>query len=362
MHKQLTYISILVLMTFAAVSCNPAVEPVPAERFEVNDSLIKRLLIDTVQQANTASALSFSAKITTNEDRQAAIYPMVSGTVKNVSVMVGDYVKKGQELANLVSAEMAAYEKDVITAEADLANARRNLDQAESLYRSGLSSAKELEEARNDVVVKQAELSRARSILTLNGGKTSGQYSIASPISGFVVEKNISSNMQLRPDNDQALFAVADLSEVSALVNIYESDLPRVSEGDDVTITLLSYPDRSFKGQVDKIFNVLDVERKVINAKVNLSNPDLILKPGMLATAKIQSKSGINLPVVQSRGIIFDDNKNYVLLLDARNKVKIQEVKISRQNAGLAYIAKGLEAGDRIIASKQVFIYESLKN
>lgn len=362
MHKRLTYISILCLVAFAAGSCNPTAEPVPAERFEVNDALLKRLLIDTVQQANTASELSFSAKIEANEDRQAAIYPMVSGTVKNVSVIVGDYVKQGQQLASLVSAEMAGFEKDVITAEVDLANATRSMDQAESLYRSGLSSAKEFEEAKNEVVVRRAELSRAKSILTLNGGKSSGQYNIASPISGFIVERNINSNMQLRPDNDQAIFTVADLSHVSALVNIYESDIPRISEGDDVTITLLSYPDRSFKGQIDKIFNVLDVERKVINAKVNLSNPDLILKPGMLATAKIQSKSGINLPVVRSRGIIFDDDKNYVLLLDKANKVKIREVKLSRQNAGRAYIAEGLEAGDRIIASKQVFIYESLKN
>ena len=362
MHKRLTYIGFLSLMLFELVSCSSAVEPTAAERFEVNDSLLKRLLIDTVQQANTAAELSFSAKIVPNEDSRAAIYPMVSGTVQKVSVMVGDYVKKGQPLASIISPEMAGYEKDVVAAEAELATSRRGLNQTESLYNSGLSSGKELEEAKNDVRVKQAELARAKSILSLNGGNSSGWYMIASPIAGVIVEKNINSNMQLRPDNDQVIFTVADLSHVSALINIYESDIPNIAEGDEVRITLLSYPDRIFSGKIDKIFSVLDADSKVIHARVTLSNPDQILKPGMLATAKIQSRSGVYLPVVSSRGIIFDDNRNYVLVVDSAQNVKIQEVKISRQNAGKAYIAAGLGAGDRIIASKQVFIYESLKN
>jgi cobalt-zinc-cadmium efflux system membrane fusion protein len=345
-----------------ASGCRSSVEPVEAKQFEVTDSLIKRLLVDTVQHANTQHELNFSAKIIPDEERQALIYPMVSGTVKNISVRVGDRVSKGQVLATLSSAEMAGFEKDVIGSAAELRNARRSLESAEQLYRSGLSSARELEEAKNDLLVKQAEDRRARSILKLNGGNSSGKYTIVSPITGFIVDKNISSNMQLRADNDQHLFEIADLSSVSAMVNVYESDISRIREGDEVKISILSYPDKVFSGNVNKIYNTLDKESKVMNARVSISNRDLLLKPGMLATVKVQSKSGINLPVVSSRGIIFDENRNFVLKLSAANKVVIQEVEVSRKTSGNAYISKGLEAGDRIIASKQVFIYESLKN
>lgn len=345
-----------------ACGCRSSVEPVAAKHFEVTDSLIRRLLIDTVQHANTHHELSFSAKIVADEGRQALIYPMVSGTVENISVRVGDRVGKGQVLATLTSAEMAGFEKDVIGSAAELRNARRSLEAAEQLYSSGLASARELEEAKNDFLIKQAEDRKARSILKLNGGHTSGKYTIVSPITGFIVDKNINSNMQLRADNDQHLFEIADLSSVSAMVNVYESDIARISEGDEVKISVLSYPDRVFSGVVNKIYNMLDKESKVMNARVSISNPDLLLKPGMLATVKVQSRSGINLPVVSSRGIIFDENHNYVLKLSAANKVQIQEVEVSRRTAGNAYINKGLEAGDRIIASKQVFIYESLKN
>ena len=345
-----------------AFSCKTAVEPVVVERFEMNDSLYKRMLIDTVQQANRQRELSFSAKIIADDERQALIYPMVSGTVKNISVRIGDEVKKGQVLATLVSAEMAGFEKEVVSSAAEFSNSKRSLQEAEQLYSSGLASRKELEEAKNDFLVKQAEDKRATSILKLNGGNNSGKYSIVSPISGFIVEKNINSNMQLRVDNNQSLFAIADLSFVSAMVNIYESDISKISEGDDVKISVLSYPDTVFTGTINKIYSMLDKDSKVMNARISISNSDMVLKPGMQAMVKIQSKSGINLPEVSSRGIIFDENRNFVLKLNAANKVEIQEVKISRKTADKAYINEGLNAGDRIIASKQVFIYESLKN
>lgn len=357
--KNISYLSLIILGSFGCTS--PKEMPV-AERFAVTDSLIKRLLVDTVEQANSHTDLSFSAKITADEERKAELFPMVSGTLHQVAVKLGDQVQKGQVLATLGSAEMAGFNKEVISSSAELRNAQRNLKQAEELFSSGLSSARELEEAKNDVLVKQAEDKRARAILKLNGGNNNGNYVISSPLSGFIIEKNVNSKMQVRADNDKNMFTVADLSTVLAMINIYESDISRIREGDEVKISILSYPEQEFFGKIDRIYNILDNESKVMNARVSIANPHFLLKPGMMATVKISARSGINLPVVNSRGIIFDENRNYVLVLDAANKVRIQEVEIGRKTADKAYISKGLEAGDRIIASRQVFLYESLKN
>ena len=362
MHNRLRNLSFSCLLVIAAFSCNSPVETPVTKKFVITDSLLKRLLVDTVQQANKQMDLSFSARIIVDEERKAQVFPMVSGYVKNVSVKLGDRVTKGQSLAVLSSSEMAGFDKEVISSSAELRNAQRNLQQAEQLFSSGLSSARELEEAKNDFLVKQAEDKRARAILKLNGGNNNGNYNMLSPLTGYIIEKNINSNMQLRGDNDQSLFTIADLSKVSAMVNIYESDIPNVNQGDEVKVVLLSYPDREFKGTVERVYNILDNESKVMNARVNIDNPDLLLKPGMLAAVKISSKSGVNLPTINSRGIIFDNDKNYVLVFDSSNKVVIREVEISRKTVDKVYISKGLTAGDRIIASKQVFLYESLQN
>lgn len=343
-------------------SCTSAKEAPVAEKFALTDSLIKRLLIDTVQQANNRTDLSFSAKITADEERKAELFPMVSGTVRNVPVKLGDKVSAGQVLATLGSTEMAGFDKEVISAAAELRNAERNVKQIQELYKSGLSSGRELEEAKNDLLIKQAEDRRAKATLKLNGGNNNGNYTIKSPLTGFIIEKNVTSNMQLRPDNNKNLFTVADLSSVWAMINIYESDISRIREGDEVSISILSYPEKVFKGKIDKVYNMIDNESKVMNARVSIANPGYLLKPGMMATVLVAAKSGIDLPVVNSRGIIFDEDKNYVLLADAAKKLRIQEVEIARKTVDKAYISKGLKAGDRIVASKQVFLYESLKN
>ncbi|WP_316747322.1 efflux RND transporter periplasmic adaptor subunit [Pedobacter gandavensis] len=364
MHIFLKNISKLALigLVIASQSCNSSKEAPVSEKFAVTDSLINRLLIDTVQQANNRTDLSFSAKITANEERKAEIFPMLSGTVRSVPVRLGDQVVAGQVLATLGSVEMAGFDKEAISAAAELRNAERQVKQAEELYKSGLSSARELEETKNDFLVKQAENKRALATLKLNGGNHTGNYTVKSPLTGFIIEKNVNANMQVRPDNDNNLFTVADLSKVWAMLNIYESDISRIKEGDEVQLSILSYPEKTFKGKIDKIYNVVDQESKVMNARVIVPNPGYLLKPGMMATVLVAAKSGIDLPVVNARTIIFDENKNYVLVVDPGNKVRIQEVEIGRKTADKAYISKGLKAGDRVIASKQVFLFESLKN
>jgi cobalt-zinc-cadmium efflux system membrane fusion protein len=354
----LTALSVAILVS----GCKEQVKEHPKdEKFEITDSLLQKLAIDTVKGASNLTDLNFSAKITANEEKMAKIYPMVSGHVQNVPVKLGDKVKKGQLLATMTSAEMAGFDKEAISSSAELNNAKRQAKLTEDLYNSGLASALELEQAKNDLLVKQAEDKRSRSILNLNGGNKNGTYALTAPLSGFITEKKVTSNMQVRPDNNENLFTVADLSDVWALINIYESDISSVKEGDDVTISILSYPGQSFKGKISKIYNMLDNDSKVMNARVVINNPGYLLKPGMMATVQIATKSNISLPSVNTNCLIFDNNRYYVLILDPEKKIRIQEIEISRKYEDKAYISKGLLPGDRVVASKQLFLYDSLK-
>jgi cobalt-zinc-cadmium efflux system membrane fusion protein len=366
MQIQMNTISKLTLsMLTAAVllqSCSEQVKEEPKDdKFVLTDSLVNRLLIDTVSSPNSETDLSFSAKIAPNEETTARIFPMVSGNVRAVPVKLGDRVTKGQVMATMGSPEMASFDKDAISSSAELRNAARSVKLAEDMYKSGLSSARDLEEAKNDYLVKQAEDKRSKAVLNLNGGSTNGSYTLRSPISGFVIEKNVNSNMQLRPDNSQSLFTVADLSTVWGMINIYESDIASIQQGDDVKISILSYPDKVFTGKIDKIYNVLDADSKVMNARVSIPNPGYLLKPGMMATVQIVAKTNNDLPSINVNDIVFDANRNYVMVLDKVKKIRIQEITIERQSGERAYISKGLRAGDRVVASKTVFMYESLK-
>jgi len=348
-------------MAMALQGCHHAKEEPKDEKFEVTDSLLNSLLIDTVKEASALSEINLTGSIAADENKTVKIYPMVSGVAQNVQVQLGDVVSSGQTLAILRSAEMAGFTKDNISAEADLRSAKRNFESTEDLYKSGLASQKDFEQAQSDYKKAEAESKRAGAVVSINKSNDQG-YLVKSPIAGFVIEKNLADNTQVRADNSANLFTIADLSDVFVLINVYESDISNVQVGDPVKITTLSYPDQVFNGKIDKVYDILDPDNKVVKARVKIENPGNKLKPGMFAGVKIKAKSGENLPVIDTRSLIFDNDKDYVVVVDGKAKVHIQQIEIGKRVEDRAYIKSGLKPGDRIVASRQLYLFESLKN
>jgi membrane fusion protein, heavy metal efflux system len=359
-YKQLACAFLLGATALSIQSCHRKEAEQKDEKFEVTDSLLRSLLIDTVKEASALSEINLTGAIAADENKMVKIYPMVSGIAHDVKVQLGDVVSRDQTLAVLKSAEMAGFTKDYISAEADVRSAKRTFESTQDLYKSGLASQKDFEEAQSDYEKAQAELKRSNAVVTINKGNDQG-YVVKSPISGFVIEKNLTDNTQVRADNSANLFTIADLSDVYVLINIYESDISNVQVGDPVKITTLSYPDQVFSGKIDKIYDILDPDNKVVKARVRIENPGNKLKPEMFASVKIKAKSGESLPVVNTRGLIFDNDKDYVVVVDGKAKVHIQQIQIAKRVEDRAYIRAGLKPGDKILASRQLYIFESLK-
>jgi len=349
-------------LTIVAVGCTHHQQAeAPDVHFKVTDTLLRSLLVDTVKAADAQSVITLTGNVAPDETKMIKIYPMVSGVAQSIKVQTGDRVSKGQLLATLKSAEIAGYTRDLVASQADARSAKRVLESTEDLYKSGLASGKDLEQAKADYQKAVAESSRAGSVLSIN--KTNGKgYEIVSPLNGFVIEKNVTDDMQVRADNTQNLFTIADLSSVYVMVNMYESDIASVKVGDPVAITTLAYPDKTFNGKIDKLVDMLDPDSKVMRARVKIENPGNLLTPGMFANIKIKAKSGPQLPAISANAVVFDNDKNYVIVIDGPAKVHIQPIQIAKRVEDVAYVSKGLEPGQRVVASRQVYLYESLKD
>ncbi|HEY8931645.1 MAG TPA: efflux RND transporter periplasmic adaptor subunit [Mucilaginibacter sp.] len=361
-YKIITLSITLALSGLALQSCHHTDDAQEKDtRFQVTDSLINSLLIDTVKEASAISQITLTGSIAPDENKMVKVYPLVSGVAQDVHVQLGDVVQKGQTLAIMRSAEMAGFTRDYVSSEADVRNTKRIYESTQEMYQSGLASQKDLEQAQSDYQKAQAESKRAGAVVSINKSNANG-YEVKTPLTGYVVEKNLTNNTQVRADNSQNLFTIADLSTVYVLVNVYESDISKIQTGDPVKITTLSYPDKVFDGKIDKIDNMLDPDNKVMHARIKIENPGNLLKPGMFANILIKAKSGENLPEVSSHALVFDNDKNYVIVVDGKAKVHVQPVTVAKTVEDRAYIAGGLKPGDKVIASRQVYLYESLKD
>jgi cobalt-zinc-cadmium efflux system membrane fusion protein len=330
------------------------------EKFVISDSLFKTLKIDSVVKCPLVNALTFTGQVSFNEDNVARIFPMVSGNITNISVQLGDHVNAGQRLGVIRSSEMAGYGNDLVTSETNLLIAQKNMDAANDMYKSGLMSQKDYITAQQMYKQAQSQLNRSKEVLQINGGNTEGQYVVKSPVSGFVVEKQVNNNMAIRPDNTNDLFTISDLKNVWVLANVYESNISQVHLGDNVDVTTLSYPGRVFHGKVDKVLNVLDPTNKVMKLRVVLPNPDYALKPGMFASITVINNTNDETLCVPAGSVIFENSQYYVLVYKSKFDVQITSVQVIGTNGNKTYISGGVHVGDRVIGSDAVMIYSAL--
>lgn len=331
-------------------------------RYVIPDSLARLLAIDSVKMCGLVDALTLNGTVDFDQDKQVNIYPLVSGILENVKVQLGDYVQAGQVLGSIRSSEMAGYSNNLVVAQTNLANAQKQLDAQNDLFKSGLASDLDVAAAKTNYEQAAAQLEMTRRVLNINGNVTTGEYVIKSPISGFVVQKNATTNTSIRADNGNSIFTVSDLKDVWVQANVYESNISKVHTGDSVTVTTLAYPDRVFSGKIDKMMNVLDPSNRVMKLRIGLSNADYALKPQMFTSVTVINNERLKTLCVPTDAIIFDNSQHYVLVYHSPSDVRITKVEPISRLGGNTYVSSGVAAGDRVIASQAILIYDALNN
>ncbi len=332
------------------------------EPYVVPDSLMKTLEVDTVKMQNITYAIKFNGAVDFNTDKVSNIFPLVSGVVQNINVMPGDFVKAGQVLGLVKSSEMANYSSSLTTADANVRLTKKQLDQQQDLFKSGLASKVDITSAEVNYEQAVAAKTAAQRVLSVNGNNTSGDYLIKSPTDGFLVQKNVTNGMAIRPDNSAPMFTVSNLKNVWVEANVYEENISKVHEGDSADITTISYPDKVFKGRVNKLMSVIDPNTKVMKMRVIIDNPDYILKPQMFATVTVNNTESDKAIAVPSSALIFDHSQYYVIIVKGKKDVQIRPVDVISTNGKTTYIKSGVTPGDRVIGSKAILIYGSLNS
>ncbi|AWG22057.1 efflux transporter periplasmic adaptor subunit [Flavobacterium faecale] len=356
-------ISGLLILSLAVTSCKKEEQkPEIVSTFVLTDTMRKTTTTAAATTIALKNELDFFGKITADNNKSIDVYPLVGGSVIKVNVELGDYVKKGQVLAVIRSTDIADYEKELIDAKNDLLLAKNGLKVAQELFEGKLNSERDVLSAKSEVDKAQSELDRIKEIYKIYNIKVGSLYQVVAPISGFIIQKSINQDMLLRNDRSENIFDIAEISEVWALANVNEVDIDKVKLGQEATVTTLSYPDKTFKGKVDKIFNIINPDTKAMNARIKLSNADFLLKPDMSATIKLSFTESSSMIAVPSKAIIFDKSKNFVMVYKSKSNIETRPVEVFRQVGDITYISRGIDENEKVITNNQLFIYDALND
>ncbi len=330
--------------------------------FSLSDTMMKRISIYEAKLEPVQLKLRLVGRIMADENRLVEVFPLVGGNVSEVNVELGDHVQKGDVLAVIKSGEVADFERQLTDARSDLLVAQKNLQVAEDLYSSKLASEKDVLAARNEVNKTEAELSRINEVISIYGINKKSEYQAKAPISGFIIEKNINRDMQLRSDKSDNIFTIADINDVWVNASVYESDISKIRENMEAEVKTISYPDSTFNGKVDKIYNILDPQTKTMKVRIKLGNASYILKPEMNAVITLKYQDNNTKIAVPSAAVIFDNSKNFVMVFHDKHNIETREVTIYRQAGETTYIETGLKDGEKIISKNQLLIYDALND
>ncbi|OQP65399.1 efflux transporter periplasmic adaptor subunit [Niastella vici] len=344
------------LLIIVAIACNRP-KAAPAKGNAVWDSVLQNVQTAPVKEEDASECIKLNGQIQANEDHQAKVYALASGKIKSVNVALGDKVQKNQTLAVLQSMEIAASSNDLVLAESNVAMTKKNLETTKDLYEGNLATSRDYTSAQVDYNKALSELNRAKQVQAITGGRNA-VYELKAPLSGYVIERNISGNSQVRQDNSNPLFTVADLSNVWVIANVYESDISRIHNGDAVSVTTLANPNTPLDGKIDKIYNVLDPATRTMKVRISMPNPNNTLMPDMFVTVKVNAQPASSMLTIPSQAIVLDNSKNFVVVKDAKGLHK-KEITVIKRVDPKAYI-QGLSAGEQVVTNSQVFIYQAL--
>ena len=294
----------------------------------------------------------------------------VSGIVNKLYVDYNSQVKKGQVIAELDKTNLLS---ELNTAKANLASATSNLsyqaanmNRYQTLYKKGLVSADEYENAL--LTYLQAKEQVASSKENVQKAQTNLSYAtITSPIDGTVISKSVEEGQTVAASfNTPELFTIArDLTNMQVVANVDEADIGGVKEGDRVTFTVDAYPDDTFEGTVKQVRLEATTTNNVVTYEVIISAPnaDLKLKPGLTANVTIYTQERSGVLAVANKALRFTPTKETVgkdmKIVDCKGKNKVwtlsdktltaHPVTIGQTDGVHTEIIKGIRKGQKIV-------------
>jgi len=158
------------------------------------------------------------------------------------------------------------------------------------------------------------------------------------------------------------MFIISDLKTVWVWAKVYESDISKIKIGDQVTVTTIAYPDKIYKGTIKKIGSVLDAEARIVKVRIDLDNPNELLKPEMFATINIMPTTNEKMLGVPKNAVFIERNKTWVVRETGKNTFEKVEVVQGNGSQQFIEIKSGLSQGQKVVTDGALFVATSINN
>ena len=300
----------------------------------------------------TVTALSHDirtvGRVTYDEEHITRLHPKTEGWIKQLFIdKTGTYVKKGTKLLSVYSPQLVTSAQEYLLA----LNSLKTLKDSpfEDIRLGAEQMAKIARERLTLLDVPEHQIQQIEQ-----SGEINNALHIHSPFNGTVINIGAREGQYINAQTE--LYMLADLSKVWVFADVYESELPWVSEGDRVEMTLIGIPGKKFTGTLAYIYPYAEAKTRTIKVRLEFDNADLLLKPDMFANVTINTLLQKNAITVPAEAIIRSGEREQVFVVREQGKFEPRIVTTGLSSNGLTQILNGISAGEEIVSSSQFLI------
>ena len=270
------------------------------------------------------------------------IMPQSGARIRKINVEVGDYVVKGQVLAEMDRFQLEQLELQIQNDEVEYARLK-------GLFEEGGVSQSDFEAAELGYKVRKTNYQNLLENTILR-----------SPITGYVTARNFDVGDMF--SMSAPLFTVQQVVPVKLLVGISENEYTKVKKGDVVSITVDALPGRTFTGKVNRLYPTINAATHTFNAEVIVQNADRALRPGMFARVTVNFGTNHRI-VLPDRCIVKQEGtgQKFVYLLNNDDTVSYVPVTLGRHMGAEYEVVDGVKEGDTVVSKGHATLKDGIK-
>jgi cobalt-zinc-cadmium efflux system membrane fusion protein len=372
--KRLAVLAAVSAITLMLASCqesasNAAANPNnttsnSAELFTIPPEQMSHVQVLTVQPTTLIRSLRLTGAVAYNSFHTTPVITQVSGPVSRVVVVPGQKVKQGEPMLYVASPDYSQLRTNYLKAKDAYALAQKAYARAQDLYQHHAIAEQNVEQAESVEVQAGGDLASAQAALKVMGiadpdalvkAPPSFEVPVKAPISGLVVEQDVSAGQVIQPGTTQC-FMISDTTSVWVLVNIYQKDLPYIRVGDTVTIQTDTYPE-VFHGRIAYVAASLDPSTRTLQARIETPNPGDKLKKDMYVVATVNAGTIRDAIALPDAAVLRDtENQPFVYAAASANQFGRRSVTLGESLSGQTQITGGLKPGDRVVGNGSLFL------
>ncbi len=303
------------------------------------------------------STLQVTGSVNPDVSREIPVLSLANGRVIALHVGLGDYVHKGELVMEVQSPDVSAAFDAYLKAVNDEHLTAVTLDRDKLLFAKGAIPKTQLEAAQDAEDDAKADLIAADQQLTILGvdkNHPTETVKIYAPASGVIIAQNVTAAgaAGITYAGSTGSLTIADLSHVWIICDVYENDLAGIHLGQHADIQLNAFPGKVFSGTISDIGAQLDPNLRTAKVRIQVANPDHLLRIGMFATGTLEGSHPEQQTVVPADAVLQLHDRTYVFEPAGDGTFKRVLVKTGVTLPGnLLEVLAGLNVGQQVVGN-----------